>query len=396
MTRLSLACALVLLSPALVSAQSREEILRDCELADFLELEVGPLYACADGRYIETSADEEGRLTVTATGRLPRGFRRFVEDGERVLVELEERSRVPLQELRAGQARVAAVDGRSVVLDGEYFDDGERVALVAPDRRMREEVVAVGRARTEGRATVIDVGVGEVVPVHAAARSTDLALTADPWAPPRHGNIWQIALTARAFVGVNDFPSIGFLGGIALRYRAKFPMVLTTELDPVGVDAQLFTMTGVTMLGFDLPMIEVAVGPAFATDNSGRCCGTFVFALAQRVRIGALDGLHAEATMVEGVGGQTLLVHSLIVRAQLPLEPLGVRDTWIVARGGGGVAGFGLGEIGVRSLLTGGGWRGSIFVTVVGGALGMFRDMSGFPSLVRAGPVLGVDFEARF
>lgn len=402
MTR-ALACALLLLASApACGQQADDDVLRGCELVDFLELERGPLYACADGRYIATAADDAGRLTVIATGPLPEGFRRFVEEpGGRVAPEVERYERVPLSRLRPAGARVAEVRPREVVLDGYYFAPGEPVALVELDRRGRERLMAVGRAREREGASAVELGFGEVVRPGARARPTELPVTADPWAPPRFGDLWQLALGTRAFVPLTD-PAVGlgFAGGAAIRYRARFPFVITTEFSPFAWDELFMAAVGVAMLGFDLPMFEVSAGAALPTRSGGaQCCADFVIAAAQRVRLGALDGLSLEATAVEGFEDGFRL-HSMLVRLLVPLEALGVlRDAWLVAQGGGGAAGYGLGEVGVRLLLHGGGWKGTVFLTVMAGGLGVFREARTFAAhpfpVERIGPSLGLDFEAR-
>ena len=54
-----------------------------------------------------------------------------------------------------------------------------------------------------------------------------------------------------------------------------------------------------------------------------------------------------------------------VASIQLPVS----ERAWMVARGGGGTAGYGFGEVGLRILAKGQGDRGSLFITpVLGGA----------------------------
>lgn len=367
------------------------EHLPDCRLVDFVEREDATVYACADGRWGEL-AYVGGGVVLRASGRLPSGFAGFVALPGEVQVEVEDRRRVPLAELRAS-ATVRAVNGRAVQLD-RPLPVGARVRFADGDRPG-----PVGRVvASDDEGAVVDIGVGEVVRAGFTAEETALAASADPWAPPGHDNIWEVVLGARPFVGV-DAPSGGLIGSFSLRYRTASPFVMSSEWAPIGVSAGPegvgFNMAVYGLLGFDIGVVELSVGAGATSDATGHCCGDIVFSLVQRARLGARDGLFLEGTFVEGVRGR-LVLQSLGVRAQLPLEPFGVRDLWLVARGGGGEAGYGMAELGVRFLAHGGGWKRSVFVTALAGAAALFDDRNFRASWQRTGPLLGVELEARF
>lgn len=301
-------------------------------------------------------------------------------------------------------ARLAARDGRRARVRGGDFADGERVAWIDP---RTEEVFAVGRAvrsRDErgDEVTHVELGVGEVVPVNAVARRTERLETADPWAPPRYGNVWQLVLGVRPFLPVNDDRyGVGAALWHSLRYRARAPFSISAEWEPTGLVSSRFSGTDVTtvfvgLAGVDERFFEVAAGGGLATHVREGCCGGgLVAVVAERVRLGGLDGLHVEVTAVESVS--PALLQSLLVRAQLPLEAVGVaRDWWLVARGGGGAAGYGYGEAGTRALVVGNGWRPSLFLTFAVGVFGMMARTVLDQLALRVGPSLSAELEARF
>ena len=79
------------------------------------------------------------------------------------------------------------------------------------------------------------MGRGEVVRVGAHAVATQLAETGDPWAPPRHGNVWQATVGLRALLALDPGASFGGGPSTSLRYRASVPCVVTAELFPMVV-----------------------------------------------------------------------------------------------------------------------------------------------------------------
>jgi hypothetical protein len=85
--------------------------------------------------------------------------------------------------------------------------------------------------------------------------------------------------------------------------------------------------------------------------------------------------------------------------------PVGSR-AWLLFEGGGGSAGYGYGEIGLRSLLRGNGQQGSLFLSVTLGGQGVFEFRTrmcvqvdfAFPcedDQIYAGPMLGIGAEYR-
>ncbi|MBX3274857.1 MAG: hypothetical protein KF729_31625 [Sandaracinaceae bacterium] len=353
------------------------------------------VYACPGGRTVEMETRPDGSVSFRTAGP---GDSTSIDGCRPAAYD------APAEDV----ARVASLDGRRVRVAGGGLADDQRVAWINP---RNGAAVAVGRARRsvddEGAAvTHVELGVGEVVPRDATARPTELRETADPWAPPWYGNVWQAVFGARPFLAVNDdpfgLPPFGFAPWTALRYRARIPFSISAEWDPIALTGSGLGGTDVAtvamgLLGIDTRHFEFAAGLGIATHPRQTCCGgTLQFVISQRVRFGGLDGLHVELTAVEGFdGGVTLM--SLSGRAQLPLEALDVaRDWWLIARGGGGAAGFGYGEVGARALVLGNGWQRSIFLTFTAGVFGMVARPMFDRLALRVGPSLSFELEARF
>src|SRR5262249_18917334 len=122
---------------------------------------------------------------------------------------------------------------------------------------------------------------------------------------------------------------------------------------------------------YDLQMFEVGLGVGAESiyDTSvGTPSGTGTL-LYQYARIGAQDGLNVEGK------SHVVLFHSSFEFAgfvgglQIPVG----ESSWVLMRGGGGPAGYGYGEMGVRVLLRGNGDRGSVFFTGTIGGVGIFQ-----------------------
>ena len=85
--------------------------------------------------------------------------------------------------------------------------------------------------------------------------------------------------------------------------------------------------------------------------------------------------------------------------------PVG-ETSWVLMRGGGGISGYGYGEMGVRTLLKGNGDRGSLFFTGTLGGVGVFETWDTVctqpdfqfgctKSVLYAGPMAGAGVEWR-
>jgi hypothetical protein len=96
-------------------------------------------------------------------------------------------------------------------------------------------------------------------------------------------------------------------------------------------------------------------------------------AISQKIRLGALDGLHVEVMNAFFLSGEAFQYGGTTARVQIPMAVVfTVNDvgaaSWLVLRGGGSYAGHAFGEAGLRVLVRGDGDRGSLFFTpTVGG-----------------------------
>jgi hypothetical protein len=218
---------------------------------------------------------------------------------------------------------------------------------------------------------------------------------------------------ARPFMALSEFGG-GLLLDASVGYRFEKPWHLVAAFEPFahgvgkGEDKPGVTPVSAFIKGsFDLPLFEVGFGLGFETvfdtnfpTNPGS--GTL---LVQQARIGAADGLHIDAI------SHVVLFHSefqfsgLVGRLQIPVGDA----SWLLLRGGGGTAGYGYGEFGVRVLLVGNGDRGSTYFTGAFGGAGVFkREMvvcgdpgQGFifdcsRTVNYTGPMVGAGAEFRF
>ena len=133
--------------------------------------------------------------------------------------------------------------------------------------------------------------------------------------------------------------------------------------------------------------------------------------IAQLARLGAGDGLHLEVVNSFVLADGQFAYGGTEVSLQSPAAIVS-STVWLVARGGGGTAGFGFGEVGLRVLTVGNGGAGSLFLTpTIGGAtvwqeVQSSCDASGsiatgyngdcYRTVNFAGPMVGFGVESRF
>lgn len=327
----------------------------------------------------------------------------------------------PARELPTHEGKVIEVGIGHVVVDLGRDDGvrrGDRVELailvtdevggqVASDR----EVAAVGVVRTVAADfSLVDLGMNERVPVGATARVVDRGKTESRMAPPRAAGLWELMLKLRPFVALDGLGG-GLLTQASVGYRFESHLALAAELHPFGFadgagdeKAVLVPAASFVSVAYDRDVFGVGVGIGIQTvhdtgfeGESGT--GTL---LTQRLRLGARDGLMLD-----------LRNDIVLFRSQFDFSgfvgaamiPVGSR-AWLLFEGGGGSAGWGYGEIGLRSLLRGNGQHGSFFLSVTLGGQGVFEnrrrlcfgDQFSFPcedNQVYQGPMLGIGGEYR-
>jgi hypothetical protein len=321
--------------------------------------------------------------------------------------------------LRGVEGHVVEVRPGEVVIDLGRSDgvrDEQSVELtvvttekLGTERAVRRELVAIGivRGASPGYSRV-RLGIGERVPVGALARVVFREPTRTRVAPPRVGGFWELGFLARPFLAVGKLGG-GFLVDATAGYRFESPFHLVAGLEPfaygTGRDAAALTPASVYVKGsYDLPMFEVGLGIGTETiydTTVGTPPGTGTL-LLQHARIGALDGLNLEGKSHVVLFHSSFEFSGFVGTFQIPVG----ESSWVLMRGGGGIAGYGYGEMGVKVLLKGNGDRGSVFFTGTLGGVGVFETLGttcvqpdfSFPctkSVSYVGPMAGAGAEWR-
>jgi hypothetical protein len=250
----------------------------------------------------------------------------------------------------------------------------------------------------------------ERVPLGASARVVTRGKSESRMAPPRAAGLWELMLRVRPFVALEGLGG-GVLTQASAGYRFESHFALAVELHPFGFaggtgedNATLVPAAAFVSALYDHDVFGVGLGiglqtvhdTAFETPSGS---GTL---LTQRLRLGARDGLSLD------LRNDVVLFHSQFDFSGFvgsAMIPVGSR-AWLLFEGGGGSAGYGYGEIGLRSLLRGNGQHGSVFLSVTLGGQGVFEFRSKLcvsadfafqceDDQIYAGPMLGVGVEYR-
>lgn len=321
--------------------------------------------------------------------------------------------------VRAHEGRVTEVGLGEVVVDlGRQHGvrDGNSVELVGTvveevggERAERHTVLAVGVVTVVAeRFSRVRLGMNERVPVGARARVVARAPTRRRIAPPRLGGLWELELRARPFLALDTLGG-GVLADLSVGYRFDSNLHLELAFRPLGFGVgegapAVVPVVGYAAIGYDGDLFGVGLGLGGQTVNSpdfGTPSGSGTV-FVQAARLGARDGLNLDCRT--GI----VLFHSrfdfswFAATGQIPVGD----TTWLVLGGGGGSAGYGYGEIGLRALLRGNGDRGSLFFTGTVGGVGLFEDIErtcggpnfsfSCPEIVEyGGPMVGAGVELR-
>lgn len=250
--------------------------------------------------------------------------------------------------------------------------------LGAGESTTRDETIAVGvvTAVSKNRAEV-RLGINERVPMGAQARVTDAPVSKSGIAPPRADGLFETKFMFRPFLTL-DTLGIGLVSEMSIGYRFASPLFLQLAVEPFALGLakeRRFAPIALNLfLAYDLKIFEVGLGLGWLTlhepptvFNPTKSIGNMpsALSLAQTVRLGALDGLHIYVHNAFALYEEEFTYAATNATLQIPL----LSETWLIARGGGGLVGYGFGEAGLRFLLRGNGDRGSLFTTAsVGGA----------------------------
>lgn len=315
---------------------------------------------------------------------------------------------------RSGRVRVTEQRDDHVIIqadDARALEQSHRVAFYPPSPArdpdaerglsLRSAPVAIGRIHAiAGRRARVALGLNEAVTVGMLGELTALASTESTWAPPRAAGSWELAFLARPWIVLDDLGAGLFLDA-RVGYRFKFPLHVEARLAPLAFGSARQGLTAAfgafASASFDSRVFEIGLGVGAQTINDpsfglARGSGTLI---AQRLRVGAIDGVHVEAFSHVTLFHSDFEFSSLRVQGQLPL---GTRF-WLLAAGGGGSMGVGYGEVGLRSLLWGNGLAGSFFLSVVIGGVHVFATCADFTQSCNeidyTGPLLGAGGEWR-
>ncbi len=321
--------------------------------------------------------------------------------------------------VRTPEGKVTEASLGEVVIDlgsNQGLKHGDRIELsettsedVGGELASRRSVTAVGvvTAVAPGFARV-QLGMNERAPVGATARFVTRDRTQSRVSPPRLSSLWEVAFRVRPFVTLDGLGG-GALTQASVGYRFDAPVHVAAEAYPFGYANGKGTPAVVPVATFvsasyDHEVFEIGLGLGLETVNDTTFqvdAGTGTL-IAQRLRLGARDGLNLD------LRNDVVLFHSSFEFSGLvgsALIPVG-SSSWLAFEGGGGTAGYGYGEVGVRSLLRGNGDRGSVYFTVSVGGVTMFEDRTrtcggpGFTfecgdTVTYGGPMLGAGGEWR-
>jgi hypothetical protein len=291
---------------------------------------------------------------------------------------------------------------------------GARIEFTVPEQEesplgtfQRWEVVAVGRvASLTDTQSLIELGVGEEVPLTAKAAVSARALTSNRSSPPRVAGIWTIAGVVRPFFVLEQL-GVGALNELSVGYQSVGPLRAQLQLSPVAFASadQGTTFAGVAigLLSYDTRLFEIGLGMGVQTVNDGDFEPGSGLTIAQSLRFGALDGLSLSLRNDVSLFHSEFEYSAFSGEAQVPVADKG----WLVMEGGGGTVGHAFFEVGGKVLVTGNGTRGSLFLRGTIGYAALFETrpvsailpgngfFSGFDELYYGGPLIGLGVEWR-
>lgn len=285
-----------------------------------------------------------------------------------------------------------------VVIDlgsGQGLRRGERVGFYREHevdlgggmKSTEEELLGVGEvsAVSEGRSQV-QLGLNERIPAGTRARRTSARVTENRYVPPRMDGIWELGFMARPFIAVGSF-GFGTVSDALISLRRPDHTRLQLLLAPAGVgyadEGNVLSVAGNVVASYDTQLFEIGLGVGWSAVNRQLLTKTADAAsesgagaieakidrvesgmsIVQLARLGATDGLQATVLNTFLLYEDTFHYGGTLGQLQLPVS----RRSWLLVRGGGGTAGYGFGEVGLRWLARGNGDRGSLFLTVTAG-----------------------------
>ena len=289
----------------------------------------------------------------------------------------------------AGVARLDLADPAVPVLEGRTPVEGEAVSVFLLGQRpwveiARREARPVETAPIAGAPVLAPPPPPPLTPPAAAAphASGEPSAAARPTesrvAPPRVGDVWDVAVAAQLFL---PFGTIGFgaLGEAEVVRRFDIPLAVHVQAKPAGFGAGkqggVGTAVGLGVVALDTQFLELGLGLGAATLNDRQYSSTGAVAteassvvVAQLVRIGARDGLAFDARATVIVRRDNFQFGTFDGAMQIPIA-----SRWhFVTGGGGGVVGYGYGHAGARYRLSETTKEGAFAITGSAGVAGVF------------------------
>ncbi len=328
-------------------------------------------------------------------------------------------------------AKVVDVKGGRVMFDSGTeagFAKGQHVRVLSQQLVTKPDLSGEGTVQVPSGEVTAVLTVEQAGPKRAmamlgrgdiAATGDLIELTTEPLSerlalPRRAPFTWRAGFLIRPFLGLNSGSKpVGVLADGFVTYTfAELPLTLGVALEPLGFALNSadrhYPVTTSATAAYTTDYFEIGLGAGALVGNSGPCptimnsAGAFIttcevntgFTINQTLRLGALDGLHLEwhssvfsrpEGFVFGVG-----------RAEAAV-PLTSRLS-LFAGGGAGENGWGFGELGVRTFISGAGAPGTIIFSASLGGAGIFDghySVNGSQNETVAGPSVAFGAEWR-
>jgi hypothetical protein len=240
--------------------------------------------------------------------------------------------------------------------------------------------------------SLVEVGIGEDVPVGAEASLTLREPTGNRTAPPRAHGLWSLSGVIRPCF-VLDQRGFGAMNELAVGYQTKGPLRLQLLLSPIAFssadDGSALSTAALGLVSYDTRLFEIGLGMGGQTVNDGNYEPGSGLTIAQSLRFGALDGLHLSIRNDISLFHSEFDYSAFNGAAQIPVSDRG----WLVLQGGGGSVGYGFFEMGGKVLWFGNGTRDSLFLRGTIGYATVYRRANSFVFLPDSGAVDGDDVD---
>ena len=285
----------------------------------------------------------------------------------------------------------------------------------------RERVLGLGRIiRLAPRRAKVAYGLNVQVPPDASVRPLEGgASLLTRLRAERPQEVVALSAALRPIIP-GDVLGVAALAELGVTVYLEAPVSIAFRVDPLGLalsanegrSGALATFLGEGIVSFDSLYFAIGLGVGAATLAPNLNPGTdeggsLGFLTSQNLRIGATDGFNFWLINRLAIYNEAWNFGGITVGVQAPLGSLfRANQSWLQLRAGGNIAGAGYFEFGIRTLVSGNGTAGSLFVTptfgvgVVAGTVDCREDPSvtvGCRPVSESfvGPMMGVGVEYR-